>query len=83
MEHMNDVEAIGKAIRAERAIKGMSRDALAEKAGCTSRALANYELGKREIGSVQLLAVADALGLSLVRMAGTIENMRERTRDEH
>ncbi len=68
MDNINEADRLVRAfaaqLRAERAVSGMTLDALAEAAGVSRRALVNYLDGTRtaSMGLAAMTAIASALG---------------------
>ena len=63
-----DSRRLGKAIRKQRAAKGLTLEALAERAGISDRYLADVERGNRSV-SVDIAAkIAAGLGTTLQRL---------------
>jgi len=59
-----DVE-VGRRIRAQRRLLGMSQSALAEKLGLTFQQVQKYEKGTNRVGASRLQRVADCLGVPI------------------
>jgi len=59
-----DIE-VGKRIRAQRRLLGMSQSALAEKLGLTFQQVQKYEKGANRVGASRLQHVADCLGVPI------------------
>ena len=59
-----DVE-VGKRIRAQRRLLGMSQSALAEKLDLTFQQVQKYEKGVNRVGASRLQCVADSLGVPI------------------
>ena len=59
-----DVE-VGKRIRAQRRLLGMSQSALAEKLDLTFQQVQKYEKGVNRVGASRLQRVADSLGVPI------------------
>lgn len=57
---------VGEKIKSERLALGLSQRQLADRSGCTARAIGYWEAGQRKPRLLQLLRVANALGFSLV-----------------
>lgn len=55
--------ALGAAIRAERLAQGLSQEALADKANIDRSYMGGIERGEHNIAIVNLLKIADALGI--------------------
>lgn len=55
--------ALGAVIRAERLAKGLSQEALADKADVDRSYMGGIERGEHNIAIVNLLKIADALGV--------------------
>ena len=58
-----DLVALGAAIRAKRLAQGLSQEALADKANIDRSYMGGIERGEHNIAIVNLLKVADALGV--------------------
>lgn len=77
-----EVEALGKAIAAERGAAGLSLEALGARAGRIHRnTMVDYEKGRKEVPFGKLVDIADALGLSTLELLRIAEARRDR--DEH
>lgn len=74
--------ALTKALKAERAASGMTQDDLAAKAGMPSVTYQRYESGKRVPTAIQVMAVADALGIGFPALAERIEKRIQEARME-
>lgn len=61
--HMSFLETVGKAVRAQRERRGLTRKALAESSGVSERFLAQLELGDGNISLRRFADVAHALGV--------------------
>lgn len=61
---------IHEAMRKAREAKGLTRYKLAESAGVNQHSLVGYETGENAPGIFNLIALADALGLSLDEYVG-------------
>lgn len=57
--------ALGVAIRAERQAQGLSQEALADKANIDRSYMGGIERGEHNIAIMNLLKIADALGLKV------------------
>lgn len=55
----------GQKLRAIRALRGMTQADLAQAAGCSPTAIAEYETGKRELRSGTIRKLCDALGVQV------------------
>lgn len=55
----------GQKLRAIRALKGLTQAQLAEKSGVSSKAIAEFELGKRDLRSGTILKLCDAMGVKV------------------
>lgn len=59
-----DLQRLGAQIRVERERLGLSQEALADRAGLHRTYLGGIERGERNIGVLNLLCIARALGIS-------------------
>lgn len=64
------MSTIGENIRQARIQRGMTQEELAELLDTTKSAISRYELGKREPRAEQLVAIANALGVSVAYLQG-------------
>lgn len=73
---MEDIEeksigvSIGERIRARREELGMTQRVLAFKVGISCSSIAEYELGRHEVGLFLGMCIAEALGVSLDWLCG-------------
>ena len=68
----------GEAIRARRKEMGLSQEALAEEIPLYRSYLADVERGARNLGLVNAMRVASALGVPLSRLVADAENLAHR-----
>ena len=61
---------IHEAMRKAREAKGLTRYGLACRSGLNKRVIAKYELGERIPGCLNLIVLADALGISISEYVG-------------
>lgn len=62
----------GQKLRAIRALRGVTQAALAESAGVSPTAIAEYEKGKRDLRADTIRKLCDALGVTVIyRVDGT------------
>ncbi len=64
---------LGTTVRQLREERGLSREVLAVNAGLTTGTLARLELGQSDPAWSTVLAVADALELTISELAATVE----------
>lgn len=74
-------EALGRALKAERAARGLSRQELADLAGISYPYLSEIENGSKRASSKALFMLADALGMAPSELMGSAERMPSRDRD--
>lgn len=80
LPHMGqDIEArraaaVAETIRAERAAKRMSQAEVAAKAGIPRVTYIRYETGERRPNMVQVIQIAEALGLSIGAFVSRVEH---------
>lgn len=55
----------GAKLRAIRSLKGLTQAQLSERSGVSSRAIAEYETGKRDLRSKTICKICDALGVTV------------------
>lgn len=72
---MLDKKEIGKLIRQRREKQNMTREALAASVGCTARAIAYWEEGKKSIRIEMADKVFNSLGIEVV--LGKTDNTKE------
>ena len=72
---MKQVNYIGSAVRKLRMDKHMSQEALAKASGISPSAICRYECGNREPGIKAIMAIADALGLTVSNIYLTAAEM--------
>jgi transcriptional regulator with XRE-family HTH domain len=68
---------LAAALRTLRARDGRSQEALAHDAGLTVAAMARVERGQTNPSWTTVQRIADALGISLVQLARTVEKQRK------
>lgn len=66
--------SLGSAIRAARKQKGLSQEALAELAGIDRSYMGGIERGEHNLAIMNLLKIADALGIKASMILGEITN---------
>ena len=66
--------SLGAAIRAERKAKGLSQEALAELAGIDRSYIGGIERGEHNLAIMNLLKIADALGIKASSMVDKTES---------
>lgn len=65
--------AVAAALRAERAVAELSQAQLSERAGIARTSYRLYEEGKRSPNVMQLIAIAEVLGVRFSTLMGEIE----------
>lgn len=73
-QRSHETRIVAETIRAERAAKGMTQRALAERAGIPLQTYLRYEKGTRDIPAIQLIRVAAALGVPLSVFARRLQD---------
>lgn len=73
---VNPQPALGAAIRELRSRKGMTQEAVAQRAGITVAHLSGIERGHANPSWAAVMAIADALGVSIVEIARRVEKLR-------
>jgi transcriptional regulator with XRE-family HTH domain len=73
-----DVE-IGRRIRLQRLVKGMSQTALGEACGITFQQIQKYEKGANRVGGSRLQQIADVLGVKPAFFFGTSAAGKDRS----
>lgn len=68
--------ALGAAIRELRGKTGMTQEAVAQKAGITVAHLSGIERGHANPSWAAVMAIADALDVSIVEIARRVERLR-------
>lgn len=66
-------ERLGSAMRAERRLKKLSQQAVANKMGVSKMAISNWEKGNRQIYAVNVKAYCDAVGCKMSDVFARIE----------
>jgi transcriptional regulator with XRE-family HTH domain len=72
----NPQPALGAAIRELRSKTGMTQEAVAQKAGITVAHLSGIERGHANPSWAAVMAIADALDVSIVDVARRVEKLR-------
>ena len=73
-ERSRSIRVTADTIRAERAARGPTQRALAERADVPLQTYIRYETGKRDIPLATLLRMLDALGVSLPTFARRLQD---------
>jgi transcriptional regulator with XRE-family HTH domain len=77
--HAKPDAALSATVRRLREERGVTREAMAVKAGVTVGALARIELAQASPSWDSFTRIARALGLSITRLAAAVEAAREQT----
>jgi transcriptional regulator with XRE-family HTH domain len=72
----NPQPALGAALRELRGKTGMTQEAVAQKAGITVAHLSGIERGHANPSWAAVMAIAEALGVSMVEIARRVEKLR-------
>jgi transcriptional regulator with XRE-family HTH domain len=72
----NPQPALGAALRELRGKTGMTQEAVAQKAGITVAHLSGIERGHANPSCAAVMAIAEALGVSMVEIARRVEKLR-------
>jgi transcriptional regulator with XRE-family HTH domain len=72
----NPQPALGAAIRELRAKSGMTQEAIAQKAGITVAHLSGIERGHANPSWNAVMAIADALDVSIIEIARRVQKLR-------
>jgi transcriptional regulator with XRE-family HTH domain len=72
----NPQPALGAAIRELRSKTGMTQEAIAQRAGITVAHLSGIERGHANPSWAAVMAIADALDVSIVEVAQRVEKLR-------
>lgn len=72
----NPQPALGTAIRELRAKTGMTQEAIAQRAGITVAHLSGIERGHANPSWAAVMAIAEALDISIVEIARRVEKLR-------
>lgn len=72
----NPQPALGAAIRELRSKTGMTQEAVAQKAGITVAHLSGIERGHANPSWAAVMAIADALDVSIVEVAQRVQKLR-------
>lgn len=74
MRTITDLEALGLAVRLYRQKAGLSQEGLAELADLHRTYIGGIERGERNVGYMNLVAIASALKVSLAELVRTATN---------
>lgn len=72
------LRGFGEAVRARRKERGLSQEAFAEEIPLYRSYLADVERGARNVGLVNAMRIARALGLPLSQLIADAENVEQR-----
>lgn len=78
---LGGLAGLGRAIMAERAARGLTRQELAEQAGLSYPYLSEIENGSKRASSRALVQIAEALGLNPSALMATAERLPPTARD--
>ena len=65
---------VGRRIRAQRLVRGMSQTELATRIGITFQQVQKYEKGVNRVGAGRLTRIAEALGVPVAFLFGAMDN---------
>lgn len=69
-EDIRKLKALGRAIRSGREVHGISQEALAHQSGIDRSHMGKIERGERNVTALNLLRIADALGVTVAEIFG-------------